>query len=227
MTSDSPGQRHTARYTPAEHGLAGDDRLHSSIFHRNAPPIIAVLSQYLFGRTGTVLEVGAGTGQHAAAFSLAFPTLDWRASDPFPEHLASIGAWARELLRLERPGIELDASQDWGEREDIRALGPLTGIYAGNVTHISPWAVTEGILTGAEKCLATGGQLFLYGPFRDGQEFFGDGNRSFDADLRADNPDWGLRDMSHIEAVAARHGLRLDDRNPMPANNHLLVLTRQ
>ena len=221
------GKRHTARYVPGQHGFAGDARLFSNVFERNAPPIIAVLSQYLLGREGRMLEIGAGTGQHAAAFALAFPKLDWIASDPYPEHLASIHAWGRHLLRQDRVPLELDASGDWAGDAEIAALGPLTGVYAGNVTHIAPWAVTEGILTGAGARLALGGLLFLYGPFRDGSDFFGDGNRSFDADLRADHPDWGLRDMSHIETVGRSHGLAPRARHRMPANNHLLVLEKQ
>ncbi|NDR55260.1 DUF938 domain-containing protein [Aliiruegeria sabulilitoris] len=226
MTSDSDGKRHTARYTREMHGSGADERLDSRVFHRNAPPIIAMLSQYLLGRTGTVLEIGAGTGQHAAAFALAFPTLDWVPSDPFPDHLASIRAWRRELHRHDGKAIELDAAEDWARLAPVRALGPLSGIYAGNVTHIAPWAVTEGVLVGAGRCLAPEGKLFLYGPFREGSEYFGEGNRRFDAALRADNADWGLRDMDHIEAFARAHGLRPVARHAMPANNHLMVLTR-
>ncbi|MDV7142662.1 DUF938 domain-containing protein [Tropicimonas sp. TH_r6] len=220
------GKRHTARYFPGQHDLAGDARLYSDVFQRNAPPIIATLSQYLHGQSGTVLEIGAGTGQHAAAFALAFPSLTWLASDPFPEHLASIHAWRRQLLRDDRVPLELDAARDWGTDPEIRSQGPLTAIYAGNVTHIAPWAVTEGLLVGAGRCLAPGGKVFLYGPFRRGTEFFGEGNRSFDTDLRADNPDWGLRDIDHLEAVARPHGLALEDRHDMPANNHILVFGR-
>ncbi len=222
-----PGKRHTARYLPGQHDLAGDARLFSDVFQRNAPPIIATLSRYLLGQGGAVLEIGAGTGQHAAAFALAFPTLHWQATDPFPEHLASIRAWRRHLLRDDHAPLELDAADDWSSQPDIRTLGPLTAIYAGNVTHIAPWAVTEGILTGAGRCLAPGGRVFLYGPFRRGMEFFGAGNRAFDADLRADNPDWGLRDIDHLDAVARRHGLELEDRHDMPANNHILVFARR
>lgn len=224
MTESGP--RHVARYTRDQHSPEGDECLHSPVFERNAPPIIAMLSQYLLGREGKVLEIGAGTGQHAAAFDLAFPTLDWIASDPYPEHRASIRAWGRKLLRREVSPLEIDAATNWTENASVLALGQLRAVYAGNVTHIAPWAVTEGIVRGAGERLTVGGHLFFYGPFRDGREFFGDGNRSFDADLRADNPDWGLRDIGHIDSVARAHGLEPLARHRMPANNHILVFTR-
>lgn len=227
VTEPGTGKRHIARFTREDHGLAGDHRLHSPTFERNAPPIIAVLSAYMLGRTGNILEIGAGTGQHAAAFTLAFPTLTWIASDPFVEHIESIVAWQAALGIAGPPPVTLDATEDWAETPAIQALRPLAGIYAGNVTHISPWDVTEGLLAGAGKALSEGGRLFLYGPFRDGTEFFGEGNRQFDADLRADDPDWGLRDMAHIEALGRAHGLRAEARHAMPANNHILVLARQ
>ncbi|WP_116132139.1 DUF938 domain-containing protein [Tropicimonas sp. IMCC34043] len=219
-------QRHFPRFTREEHGLAGDDRLESPTFLRNAPPIIATLSAYLRDRTGPVLEIGAGTGQHAAAFALAFPSIDWIASDPLATHRDSIEAWAKALLDAPRAPIALDAAGDWSRLPEVAALGPLTGIYAGNVTHIAPWAVTEGVLTGAAAALAPSGRLFLYGPFREGDEFFGDGNRRFDQALRADDPHWGLRDIDALRLAARARHLRLETVHPMPANNHLLVFRR-
>lgn len=220
------GKRHTARYTAGQHGLHGDDRLHSDTFHRNAPPIIATLSRYLLDRSGTVLELGAGTGQHAAALGLAFPTLRWVASDPYGEHRASIAAWARLLQARDIAPPEIDGASDWAALASVRALGPLTAVYAGNVSHIAPWAVTEGLLNGAGKTLAETGRVFLYGPFREGDEFHGEGNRRFDAGLRADNSDWGIRDMIDLRAAARQAGLRLEAAHSMPANNHLLVFCR-
>lgn len=222
----STGKRHTARYTPGQHGQHGDERLHSDIFHRNGPPIIAALGRFLSGRTGSVLELGAGTGQHAIAFAQAFPTLNWVASDPFEDHRASIVAWAHALLPDQAPPLKIDAATDWAAQADVQALAPLTGLYAGNVTHIAPWAVTEGIFRGAGKTLGPGGRLFLYGPFRDGGAFFGEGNRNFDADLRADNPDWGLRDIAVLRELARAEGLAFEEAVEMPANNRLLVVGR-
>ena len=72
-----PKGSHMAAYTPDRHGGFGDDRMASPVFLRNAPPLIAALTPWLAARRGRVLEIGCGTGQHAAAFDLAFGDLEW------------------------------------------------------------------------------------------------------------------------------------------------------
>lgn len=219
-------RRHTHRYTRQHHGGAIDARLHSPVFARNGPPLIEALAPYLADRTGPVLEIGAGTGQHAAAFARAFPGLDWVASDPFADHRASIRAWMEDLPAPVPEALDIDASGPWAARGDVRALGPLAAIFAANVTHIAPRAVTLGILAGASETLDVQRRLFIYGPFRDGDEFFGDGNLRFDRSLRQENPAWGLRDLGQVETAAAERGLHLETVHRMPANNQLLVFSR-
>ena len=58
---------------------------------RNQVPILAVLKEILPG-SGRVLEIGSGTGQHAAYFSRALPDLNWQPSDLAEAH-PSIKAW--------------------------------------------------------------------------------------------------------------------------------------
>jgi SAM-dependent methyltransferase len=203
-----------------------DGRMFSPVFLRNAPPLIAALARLIGDESGPVLEIGAGTGQHAAAFALAFPRLDWWPSDPDPVHRRSIAAWAAELGAPPRPPFAIDAGADWAGHDGIRALGPLAAILAANVTHIAPFAVTEGIVAGAGRALRPGGVLLLYGPFRVGGDFMGDGNRAFDAGLRAEDPAWGLREIDEIDALACTAGLRPEARLPMPANNLLGVWRR-
>ncbi len=51
-------------------------------------------------------------------------------------------------------------------------------------------------------------------------------NLAFDADLRARNPQWGLREVEQFADEAARRGLELVERRAMPANNLMLLLRR-
>jgi hypothetical protein len=48
----------------------------------------------------------------------------------------------------------------------------------------------------------------------------------FDTSLREGNPDWGVRDVGDVEALARGAGLRLVDTIDMPANNLTLVFGR-
>jgi hypothetical protein len=96
-----------------------------------------------------------------------------------------------------------------------------------NVIHIAPWAVCEGILRVAGQCLEHGGLLVLYGPYKRDGAHTAESNAAFDAALRRENPEWGVRDVGEIEAAAAGQGLRLAEVVEMPANNLTLVLQRQ
>lgn len=219
----APSSGHAALYTPDNADHAEDGRLFSPVFPRNSPPLIAELARLFEGASGPVLEIGAGTGQHAGAFSLAFPALDWWPSDPDPGHRASIAAWAAFLRAPGRGPLDLDASTDWAGTPQIAALGPLTGVVSVNVIHIAPWAVAEGIVAGAARALAPGGLLAFYGPFTEQGRYDGDGNRAFDAQIRAANPAWGLREVDDLDALAAAAGLARHRLVPMPARNRLLV----
>jgi hypothetical protein len=95
------------------------------------------------------------------------------------------------------------------------------------VLHISPWGVTENLLAGAGRRLASDGRLFVYGPFRRDGAHTAPSNAAFDASLRAQDPAWGVRDTRDIAAVAQRCGLRIAEMAPMPANNFVLVIGRR
>ncbi|WP_102109227.1 DUF938 domain-containing protein [Oceaniglobus roseus] len=222
----APTSGHTARYSPANVESAPDGRLFSRVVARNSPPVIAALAPWLASASGTALEIGSGTGQHAANFALAIPRLAWQASDPDAGHRASAAAWAAHLgLSLPAP-LDLDAAADWAAAPEVTALGPLAAVIAMNVIHIAPVAVLHGILAGAGKALAPGGLLILYGPMTEPGVQTGPGNAAFDANLRAENADWGLRDTAEIREKAAPHGLDFAALIAMPANNRLLILRR-
>lgn len=217
---------HSARYRARVSDDAGDLRLASPVFHLNAPPLIAGLAPWFGSRGGRVLEIGAGTGQHTAAFRLAFPSLDWTASDPDAAHRASIQAWAAHHGLPAEPPLDIDAATDWAARADVRRLGPLAAVISLNVIHIAPVEVCQGIVTGAAAALAPGGLLIFYGPFRENGAHTGAGNRRFDDGLKAENPEWGVRDAGDIRSLAEDAGLSFAALVAMPSDNRLLILRR-
>lgn len=187
---------------------------------RNAEPIIEVLREALPAR-GLVLEVASGSGEHALHFARTFPKLLWQPSDPEPAALRSIEAWRAEagLFNL-LPAVALDArAAEW-------AVTEADALLCINMVHISPWAATVGLLRGAGRLLQPGALLYLYGPYRQAGVETAPSNEAFDADLRARDQDWGLRDLEEVVAEAEGRGFRLDRVIPMPANN-LSVLFRK
>ena len=101
----------------------------------------------------------------------------------------------------------------------------LVAIVAINVVHISPWRVSENLFAGAARRLGPDGRLFVYGPFKVDGAHTAPSNEAFDATLRAQNAEWGVRDMRDLAALAAAHGLRITETVPMPANNFTLVIS--
>ena len=205
-----------------------DLRRDAPAFHRNVAPIRSLLLELLSGRSGHVLEIGAGTGQHAVAFSAALPGLRWWPTDFEATQRDSIEAWCLQAgpSNLEAPFL-LDASAPVWRLAEQGLDAELTAIVCLNVIHISPWTVTEGLFAGAGRHLAADGLLITYGPYcRDGAHT-SESNAAFDADLRRRDPDWGVRDLADLQRVAAGHGLELQRQEPMPANNFTLVFARR
>lgn len=189
---------------------------------RNAGPILDVLRAHLPAR-GRVLEIAAGSGQHAAVFAAALPGLEWTPSDPSPQARASIAAWAEAAaLGNLRPPLALDVLD-----ETTWPTEPVQAVVCANMTHISPWSATEGLMRLAGRLLPRpGGLLVLYGPYREAETPLAPSNAAFDAELKARNPAWGLRDRAEVETLARTGGLSLTARIEMPANNLMLLFRR-
>lgn len=206
-----------------------DGRLDASAFHRNHQPIWAVLSQFLAGKSGDVLEAGSGTGQHVVYFARHSPDIVWWPSDLNVQHLKSIAAWrAHADLSNLRPPLRIDlADPAWARRlHETGGPSDLLAVFCANVIHIAPWQVAEGLFAGSGSILRDDGRLFLYGPFkRDGQHT-ALSNAVFDTSLRQGNPEWGVRDTADLDKLASRAGLVLREAIEMPANNLILVYGR-
>lgn len=195
-------------------------RPYASASARNAAPILGVLRHELRGRS-TVFEIGSGTGQHAVTFAAALPGITWQTSDLVQSH-DGIVAWIEEagrgnvLLPLEFdvlsasvPAVAYDA------------------VFSANTAHIMSYAAVQRMFALAGAMLRPGGVFCLYGPFSRGGRFSTESNAAFDASLRARNRAMGIRDLDDLEALAGDSGMRLARRYAMPANNLLVVWSRQ
>jgi SAM-dependent methyltransferase len=194
-----------------------DPKLYHPHVARNREPILAVLKRFLPARA-LVLEVASGSGEHAAFFAKALPSVSWLPTDIDAKALASIAAFRAEagVPNLLAP-VRLDVTTpSWPVKR-------LDAIICNNMTHISPWAASEGLMAGAARTLRAGGMLFLYGPYKIDGRHTARSNQEFDAYLRSQNPEWGIRDLGEMRALAGRHGLTLIETVAMPANNLTVI----
>src|SRR4029079_19473083 len=184
---------------------------------RNKGPILDVLARVL-PRRGLVLEIASGTGQHVVHFAKALPDLTWQPSDPDAEVRESIALRLGEDQRANvNSPIDLDVTKlPW-------PLQTADAVVAINLIHVAPWSATPASFAGAKALLSTEDVLFLYGPYRRFGHHTSETNAQFDLDLRAHNPEWGLRDMEAVSDVATGTGFILAETVQMPANNFTLV----
>jgi len=187
---------------------------------RNKDPILAVLAEVLPAR-GLVLEIASGTGQHVVHFAAALAGLLWQPSELDQASCEAIDERVRDAgLANVRPAIELDArTAPW----PVEAADAIVCI---NMVHISPWSATLGLMAEAARVLGEGGVLFLYGPYRRDGLHTSPGNVQFDAELRARNPEWGIRDTQEVCEAASAAGFALERLVEMPANNLSLVFRK-
>jgi SAM-dependent methyltransferase len=219
-SNDAPGEA-AGQADPSESVPDSSEfRQFAPAAERNRRPILDVLSRVL-PKSGLVLEVASGSGEHALWFAQALHPLVWQPSDPDPASRRSIAGHAADAgpTTLKAP-LDLDAgAADW-------PIAQADAVVCINLTHIAPWQSTEGLVAGAARILPPGGVLYLYGPYRRGGRHTAPSNAAFDASLRASNPDWGLRDLEAMAELAEAHGLVLSEVVGMPANNLSLVFTR-
>ena len=194
-----------------------DGRLASPSAERNRGVIAGVLSQVL-PQSGLVLEVGSGTGQHAVHFARLMPHLTWQPTEQDEDCLRSISAWAAvEPLANVRQPLYLDVTDT---RWPIELADAIICI---NMIHISPWSTTQALLRGAKHILPPAGLLCLYGPFRVAGKHTAASNRAFDAQLRAINSEWGVRDLDAVSTEARAYNIELARTFEMPANNLIAI----
>jgi SAM-dependent methyltransferase len=170
---------------------------------------------------GLVLELASGSGEHVVHFAGDLPDLVFQPSDPDPTARASIDGWADASgLANIRPALALDATATpW-------PIAAADAILCINMIHIAPWSAARGLIAGAVRVLSPAGVLYLYGPFKRDGAHTAPSNEAFDRSLRGQNPDWGVRELEAVAALAMTAGFSTPLIVPMPANNLSLIFRR-
>jgi len=185
---------------------------------RNQDAILAVLRQQFADRT-QVLEIGSGTGQHAVHFALALPQLTWQTSD-VAANLPGIRQWLDEARRPNTPPpLTFDIN-------GAPPVGRFDAIYSANTLHIMGWPEVQRLFALLPALMTDDALLTVYGPFRYNGAFTSPSNAAFDASLRADHPQRGIRDFEAVDALAQSAGLTLIEDRAMPANNRCITWRR-
>jgi cyclopropane fatty-acyl-phospholipid synthase-like methyltransferase len=193
----------------------------SAAAERNKNPILEVLRDAL-PRSGTVLEIASGTGQHAVHFAAALPGLTWQPTDADPAQLAIVAARIADsrLANVLEP-LALDVQDErW---TGGRIGGPYDALVCINMLHVAPWTATGALFGGAARHLQPAAPLLIYGPFREGGRHTAPSNEAFDRSLRERDASWGVRDLGEVSAEGEAAGFDRVRVVRMPANNLCVV----
>lgn len=189
------------------------DKPFSQACENNKQPILEVLTR-VFAHSKKVLEIGSGTGQHAAFFAPRLPQLDWFTSD-MPHNHPGILAWLNEtnVTNLHPPMSFTLGVNDW-------PLANIDGVYTANTTHIMQPKEAKEMMHMVAKHLPPGGYFCQYGPFNFNGRYTSESNQLFDQHLQ-EQQCGGIRDVD--ELIEWAKPLRLSEKIAMPANNFVLV----
>jgi cyclopropane fatty-acyl-phospholipid synthase-like methyltransferase len=192
----------------------------SAACERNKDPILEVLRVRFANRT-QVLEIGSGTGQHAVYFAQELAHLTWHPTEQLA-YLADL----TERVKLEGPhNLRVPTLLD--VRQAVWPVHGVDALFTANTLHIMSWTEVMALFNGIGTVLAPGGVLCIYGPFRYSGRYTSDSNREFDQMLQERDPQSGLRDIDAVRPLADQYGLHLDADLDLPANNRLLVFTKE
>jgi precorrin-6B methylase 2 len=181
----------------------------------NRAPILAELRSLLAGAR-SVVEIGAGTGQHAVAFAQALPQLSWQPT----EHPDALPTLAPRCAAAALPNLAPQQALDITDRP--WPIDWTDAVYSANTLHIVGTDVIETLFAECAARAAAGSRLIVYGPFNYGGAYTSESNARFDQWLRERDSASGIRDFEWINGLADAAGYALHSDTAMPANNRLL-----
>ena len=191
---------------------------YSPACERNREPILGMLREYFADRR-RVLEIGSGTGQHAAYFAAALPQLTWQCSDR-AEQLPGIRQWLDAAAMPNTPApLCLDVGERWPDRR-------YDAVFSANTLHIMGWSEVQQLFAHLPAATTEDALLAIYGPFNAAGRYSSASNAAFDQSLKARDPRMGIRDVEAVDALAQAVGFALIDDRALPANNRCRVWRR-
>ncbi|GLI95201.1 DUF938 domain-containing protein [Methylocystis echinoides] len=193
--------------------------------NRNRDPILTVFKD-IFPKSGNVLELASGAGNHVNYFAPHFPGLTFQPSDYDVEVFDAIKRKRADQgnANIADPiKIDLTAPDTWPRAEDRL----YDAIFVVNLFQVAPVSICDGIAQVAERVLTKDGFVAIYGPFKVGGQYTTESNAAFDQEILAPKiAEWGLKDVKDLEKAANAHNIALKRIVDMPANNFILLFGR-
>ncbi|KAJ8967416.1 hypothetical protein NQ314_002923 [Rhamnusium bicolor] len=189
---------------------------------RNKTPIFEVLQKHFDKNIdGKVLEISSGTGQHVSYFASHFPRLIFQPSEYETSLFNSIKAYAKDTpTKNIKDPIRIDIVDDW---KTWNVSNDFDYVINVNMMHVAPFSCTIGLFKNISAVLKPRGILITYGPYANNGVLEPQSNRDFDSNIRARDPQCGVRDIQDLIKIAESYGIKLLHIYDLPANNKCLI----
>ena len=183
---------------------------------KNAQPILGVLKSFL-KNSRSLLEIGAGTGQHAVFMAPYFEQMNWTLVDRRENH-KGISLWLKDFLRPSIKGpFEYEIPKDLLPESDFDV------VFTCNTLHMIPWDYCLKMFDDIRRVLLQKGLFIIYGAFNYKGQFTSESNRRFDDWLKKQNPESGIKNFENVVSELEVRDFKLMEDISMPANNRILV----
>jgi hypothetical protein len=91
-----------------------------------------------------------------------------------------------------------------------------------NLLHLISQPAAENVIAESARALSNAGSLMVYGPFLRNGIATSEGDASFHASLRSQDPAIGYKEIGWLTAAMTHAGLRVNQ-HEMPANNLFVI----
>ncbi|MGK0268209.1 MAG: hypothetical protein ACI8Y3_000825 [Paraglaciecola sp.] len=196
------------------------DKPFSQACENNRQSILDILSRVLADKK-KLLEIGSGTGQHAAYFAPILTHLEWHPSDMPDKHLG-IAAWIKEAAvnNLHQPLAFIIGAIN----TNVWPLANVDAVYTANTTHIMQPLEALLMMQLVANNLPSGGLFCQYGPYIFQGQYTSESNKAFDQHI-IEQGYGGIRDID--ELILWANPMILIETVSMPANNFMLIWQKQ
>jgi cyclopropane fatty-acyl-phospholipid synthase-like methyltransferase len=192
----------------------------SEACERNKGPILEVLKEYIQPADRRVLEIGAGTLQHAIFFAPEFPFLEWFPTDLGANLMPQKVLVGQSRIKNLMPPQRLDVGKDDFPKVKFDV------VFTANSLHIMSWKDCKSFFKLLGHRLREGSRAIFYGPFNYEGKFSSESNEAFHQMLKERNPESGIRAFEDVHNNMTKNGFELLEDREMPANNRMLIYSR-
>jgi hypothetical protein len=167
-----------------------------------------------------LLEIGSGSGHHAAQLCRQLRELQWVPSDVAARQAGLIKTVREAKLPNLHPPVIFEVGKDEFPNQKFQAA------YASQVLHTMAWKQAKTLFKLLGNRLRKGSPVLFYGPFKYAGVLATPQEEAFDQALKAKEPLHGIRAFEDVNKAMAKAGFALKKDYTLSDGQHVLAFER-